>query len=139
MGIWWRHHIWISKKLKFDYLKNENSFWTAISHAYLGPWQISMIFSKQLLAVNYSMTEAVNFLLGANDRAENQTFFLSLWNNFAKQVKRDIGPTMEYLKVFSFHQPLNTFTTLKKKVNYWTSISKNFLIINFYNWSGNFI
>ena len=26
LGIWWRHDIWISKKLKFDYLKNEKSF-----------------------------------------------------------------------------------------------------------------
>ena len=26
LGIWWRHDIWISEKLKFDYLKNEKSF-----------------------------------------------------------------------------------------------------------------
>ena len=26
LGIWWRHNIWISEKLKFDYLKNEKSF-----------------------------------------------------------------------------------------------------------------
>ena len=26
LGIWWRHDIWISQNLKFDYLKNEKSF-----------------------------------------------------------------------------------------------------------------
>ena len=26
LGIWWRHDVWISENLKFDYLKNENSF-----------------------------------------------------------------------------------------------------------------
>ena len=26
LGIWWRHDIQISEKLKFDYLKNEKSF-----------------------------------------------------------------------------------------------------------------
>ena len=30
LGTWWRHDIWISKKLKFDYLKNEKSFWSKI-------------------------------------------------------------------------------------------------------------
>ena len=25
-GIWWRHGIWISENIKFDYLKNEKSF-----------------------------------------------------------------------------------------------------------------
>ena len=26
LDIWWRHNIWISKKLKFPYLRNERSF-----------------------------------------------------------------------------------------------------------------
>ena len=26
LGVWWRHNIWISEKLKFDSLKNEKSF-----------------------------------------------------------------------------------------------------------------
>ena len=26
LSIWWRHDIWISEKLKLDYLKNEKSF-----------------------------------------------------------------------------------------------------------------
>ena len=26
LGIWWRHDIWISEKLKSDYLKNKKSF-----------------------------------------------------------------------------------------------------------------
>ena len=28
LGIWWWHNIWISEKVKFDYLKNEKSFWS---------------------------------------------------------------------------------------------------------------
>ena len=31
LSIWWRHYIWISEKLKFDYLKNEKSFRRAFS------------------------------------------------------------------------------------------------------------
>ena len=27
LGIWWRHDIWTSENLKFDYLKNEENFW----------------------------------------------------------------------------------------------------------------
>ena len=27
LGISWRHDIWIYEKLKFEYLKNEKSFW----------------------------------------------------------------------------------------------------------------
>ena len=26
LGIWWRHEIWISKILKFDFLDNKKSF-----------------------------------------------------------------------------------------------------------------
>ena len=28
LGIWERHDIWISEKLKFDYLKNKKTFWS---------------------------------------------------------------------------------------------------------------
>ena len=28
LDIWWCHDIWISEKLKFDYLINEKSFWS---------------------------------------------------------------------------------------------------------------
>ena len=35
LGIWWRHDIWISKKLKLDYLKNEKSFWSEINFFFL--------------------------------------------------------------------------------------------------------
>ena len=34
-GIWWRHDIWISKKLKFDYLKKEKSFRSEIKNIFL--------------------------------------------------------------------------------------------------------
>ena len=32
LGIWWRHNIWISENLKFDYLKNQKSFWSEITN-----------------------------------------------------------------------------------------------------------
>ena len=28
LGIWWRHNIWIPEK--FDYLKNEKSYWNEL-------------------------------------------------------------------------------------------------------------
>ena len=36
LGIWWRHDIWISKKLKFDYLKKEKSFRSEIKNIFPG-------------------------------------------------------------------------------------------------------
>ena len=35
LGIWWRHDIWISENLKFDYLKNEKSFRSEIKNIFL--------------------------------------------------------------------------------------------------------
>ena len=35
LGIWWRHDIWISENLKFDYLKNEKSFRSEIKTFFL--------------------------------------------------------------------------------------------------------
>ena len=35
LGNWWRHVIWISEKLKFDYLKNEKSFRSEIKNIFL--------------------------------------------------------------------------------------------------------
>ena len=32
LGIWWRRDIWISKKLKLDYLKNKKSFRSEIKN-----------------------------------------------------------------------------------------------------------
>ena len=34
LGIWWRHDIWISEKLKFDYLKNEKSFRSEVKNIF---------------------------------------------------------------------------------------------------------
>ena len=34
LAIWWRHGIWISENLKFDYLKNENSFRSEIKNIF---------------------------------------------------------------------------------------------------------
>ena len=35
LGIWSRHDIWIYEKLKFDYPKNEMSFWSEIKNVLL--------------------------------------------------------------------------------------------------------
>ena len=32
LGIWWRHDIWITEKLKFDYFKNKKSFRTEMKN-----------------------------------------------------------------------------------------------------------
>ena len=42
LGIWWRHGIWISENLKFDYLKNEKSFRSEIKNIF--PCFISSLF-----------------------------------------------------------------------------------------------
>ena len=34
LGIWWRHDIWISEKLKLHYFKNENSFWREMKNIF---------------------------------------------------------------------------------------------------------
>ena len=34
LGISWRHGIWISEKLKLDYLKNKKSFWSEIKNIF---------------------------------------------------------------------------------------------------------
>ena len=34
LGIWWQHEIWIFEKLKFDYLKNENNFWSEMKNVF---------------------------------------------------------------------------------------------------------
>ena len=35
IGISWRHEIWKSKILKFDFLKNEKSLWSEIKNLFL--------------------------------------------------------------------------------------------------------
>ena len=32
LGIWWRHKIWMFRKLKSDYLKNEESFQSEVKN-----------------------------------------------------------------------------------------------------------
>ena len=44
LGIWWRHEILISKILKFDFLKNEKSFWSETKNVL----QISQVLSCRL-------------------------------------------------------------------------------------------
>ena len=40
--IWWRHDIWITEKLKFDYLRNEKSFWSEIKNfSLLRKWKLN--------------------------------------------------------------------------------------------------
>ena len=34
LGIWWHHEIWISKELRFNYVKNENSFGSEIKSVF---------------------------------------------------------------------------------------------------------
>ena len=34
-GIWWYHEIWISTILNFDFLKNEESFWSKIKNIFI--------------------------------------------------------------------------------------------------------
>ena len=34
LGVWWRHDIWISENLKFDYLKNKRSFRSKIKNIF---------------------------------------------------------------------------------------------------------
>ena len=34
LGTWWCHDIWISEKLKFDYLKNKKSFWSELKNIF---------------------------------------------------------------------------------------------------------
>ena len=35
MGIWLRYDTWVSGKLKFDYLKNNKSFWSEMKNFFL--------------------------------------------------------------------------------------------------------
>ena len=35
LSIWWRHKVWITKNLKFDFLENEKNFWTEIKNIFL--------------------------------------------------------------------------------------------------------
>ena len=45
--IWWRHDIWTSEELKFDYLKNEKSFRSEIKNIF---------FVSQVLSFKYTQT-----------------------------------------------------------------------------------
>ena len=47
LGIWWRHDIWISENLKFDYLKNEKSFRSEIKTFLLVSQVLSFRHKKQ--------------------------------------------------------------------------------------------
>ena len=50
LGIWWHHDIWISEKLKFDYLKNEKSFRGEIKkHSSL----VSLVLSFKYIKTDY--------------------------------------------------------------------------------------
>ena len=47
LGIWWRHNIWMSEKLKFDYLKCEKSFLSEIKIFFLVSKMPSFRLTKQ--------------------------------------------------------------------------------------------
>ena len=47
LGIWWYHDIWISKKLKFDYLKKEKSFRSEIKNIFLVSQVLAFRHTKQ--------------------------------------------------------------------------------------------
>ena len=52
LGIWWRHDIWISEKLKFDYLKNEKSFQSEIKNIFFVSQVLSFRYTKQKTTFN---------------------------------------------------------------------------------------
>ena len=45
LDIWWRHNFWIHEKLKFDYLKHEKSFRSAIFPCFTNAL---FIYTKQI-------------------------------------------------------------------------------------------
>ena len=47
LGIWWRHDIWKSENLKFDYLKSEKSFRGEIKNILLVSQVLSFKHKKQ--------------------------------------------------------------------------------------------
>ena len=55
LGIWWRHSIWISEKLKFDYLNNEKSFWSETRNIFF-VWQVLSFRLKKQTSKNIADT-----------------------------------------------------------------------------------
>ena len=55
LSIWWRHEIWKSKILKFDFLKNEKSFWSEIKTFFL-VWQVLSLRLKKQTSKNVADT-----------------------------------------------------------------------------------
>ena len=55
VGIWWRHEIWKSKILKFDFLENEKSFWSEMKTVFL-VWQVLLFGLKQNISKNVADT-----------------------------------------------------------------------------------
>ena len=47
LGIWWRHDIWITEKLKFDYLMNKKNFTSYLKVIFLVSQVLSFRHTKQ--------------------------------------------------------------------------------------------
>ena len=61
LGIWWRHDIWISEKLKFDYFKNEKSFQNGIKNFFLVSKELPFRSTKQTGKNVADTTFKINF------------------------------------------------------------------------------
>ena len=92
--IWWRHNIWISEKLKFDYLKNEKSFWSEIRNIFLYSQVLSFRYKKQTsrnVALTATRFEAkVVFLLW------HSCWFMYKWTDVFADICFKLGLTGDF-------------------------------------------
>ena len=54
LGIWWRHEIWISGILKFDFLENKKSFWSEIKNIFFVLCSLRKVSKYRQNLVNFS-------------------------------------------------------------------------------------
>ena len=95
LGIWWRRSIWISENLKFDYLKNEKSFWSEIKNIF--PCFTSVLFTKQTSknVADTTFQSIATFKINMKFRSPNLYTIITL-----TKINKDFLKKEEKVKVF---------------------------------------
>ena len=60
LGTWWRHDLWITENLKFDYLKNDKSFRSEIKNNGEEKWRDVSSFIGKYLTTLYVILHLYN-------------------------------------------------------------------------------
>ena len=83
LGIWWRHEIWITKKLKLHYLKNEKSFQSEIKNIF----QVLSFRHMKQTSKNVADTTFNRFKMYSHVEMKQRALRSQLFDNKRKQFE----------------------------------------------------